>query len=994
MKKIISETIDGSMKDIIQLKTLDSSLEYSQLFDALDDCPQDFKAKLIGALNSLGQTMGIPPTDVFNQVLCASEDENAKKKLYNWWRAVFEVVSKSVPNIPEDRRQEYEDKLDALISEICRAGDKASGNDVVLEDYEPADIEEEDKLKEDMTFAISKIGEVAKKAEELVNFLNPYCGTEVNESGKPGRYGIGDHVLYKGEECVVTDVDEDLRNDEEIYQVSRDSDKVDGLSFNYWATWDEIEPVHTVGESAMDETEVRDFVKAIGFRPDSDGIDYETQLVDALTGKDTSYNAGWGAVYYNSDKVLQFLKKYGMLGSRGIKQKEAISKLKRLFKSGKWKSPQQDELFNEVNNTMNENEADDLGAKDISKLIWDSQDDEMEVLESYPPKKDGSVKFDVFIKNNGQLGEHVSIDDIVGLAEDVFGDILRDTGWEFEVVPTNEDNIIEMWNGADFDGKVDVYNDQTRLGDSDGATFQITCIKANGQFNKVDSTMKKIDERRGSDWVSMDDMIGMEVGESDDGEGFWKAMDDVDNLERKGYWSAKFKVGDKVTWIDPDGDEIKEGWTVVSAPESEDEDDDMYTIETDDGSEAEVYGSELRPALETVMEGDIENELAKGDDGWRELGQSVGEAKATVWCVVLSDGTEKKFKCSKDEAKTKAKELADKEGLEVKKVYPVLYPRNPYKGIFKETTVTVDANDVWDVLDFLDDEVANKNLTDLINSHVRTEDEIMDAIDSVLETSRVPITKSDLNTRLAKEFENVVFDLDLDVEKFKETGEFVDPEKPVALEGSDEEQKPDEVKDGEKKYKQDGETKTLVTGSEKKVVTEMTIEQEVDDPWKLVNLLWGQGKDNFQELLDSNLFGDDTIMSTLEQFEIRNLGTLNDFLAFEFENFLEALGCDREAWVQNLEITRGGSEEVDEASKKKVASKDPMIAKIEEMIPVDAKDGLIEIRPDRFDSYLAVYAPGSEPEMVAATQALSKAFPDYYVGYDNNSVAIWPKKRV
>lgn len=355
MKTTISETIDGSMKDIIQLKTLDSSLEYSQLFDALDDCPQDFKAKLIGALNSLGQTMGIPATDVFNQVLCASEDENAKKKLYNWWRAVFEVVSKSVPNIPEDRRQEYEDKLDALISEICKAGDKASDdNEVVLEDYEPADLEDEEKLKESMQFAISKLGEVANKAQELVNFLNPYC---------------------------------------------------------------------------------------------------------------------------NADK------------------------------------------FNEDNDMkkLNENEAETLDAKDISKLIWDSQDDEMEVIESYPPKKDGSVKFDVFIKNNGQLGEHVSIDDIVGLAEDVFGDILRDTGWEFEVVPANEDNIVEMWNGADFDGKVDVYNDQTRLGDSDGATFQITCIKANGQFNEVDNTMKKLNERGGSDWVSMDDIVGMEVGEADDG---------------------------------------------------------------------------------------------------------------------------------------------------------------------------------------------------------------------------------------------------------------------------------------------------------------------------------------------------------------------------------------------------------------------------------------------------------------------------------------------
>ena len=107
--------------------------------------------------------------------------------------------------------------------------------------------------------------------KELVNFVNPYCGTEVNES-------------------------------------------------------------------TMEENEVREFVKAMGFRPDPDGNDWETQLVDALTGKNTKYNAGWGAVYYNSDKVLQFLKRFGMLGKRGIKQKEAISKLKRLFKSGKWKS--------------------------------------------------------------------------------------------------------------------------------------------------------------------------------------------------------------------------------------------------------------------------------------------------------------------------------------------------------------------------------------------------------------------------------------------------------------------------------------------------------------------------------------------------------------------------------------------------------------------------------------------------------------------------------
>ena len=98
-------------------------------------------------------------------VLCGNSDEDVCKKLYNWWRAVFEVVSKSVPNIPDDRQGEYEEKLDALIAEICKAGDAQAGDEseVVLEDYEPASMEDEKKMLEDMDFAISKLGEVANK---------------------------------------------------------------------------------------------------------------------------------------------------------------------------------------------------------------------------------------------------------------------------------------------------------------------------------------------------------------------------------------------------------------------------------------------------------------------------------------------------------------------------------------------------------------------------------------------------------------------------------------------------------------------------------------------------------------------------------------------------------------------------------------------------------------------------------------------------------------
>jgi hypothetical protein len=231
----------------------------------------------------------------------------------------------------------------------------------------------------------------------------------------------------------------------------------------------------------------------------------------------------------------------------------------------------------------------------------------------------------------------------------------------------------------------------------------------------------------------------------------------------------------------------------------------------------------------------------------------------------------------------------------------------------------------------------------------------MDAIDTVYPDN---IRKGELNLYMKDSFGEIVSELGLDVNKFKETGEFVDPEKPVALEsdwdekpsereeahdmpekgtkaivngqvvdadssyarfmrdaqrefktrhweeGTDEEQKPDEVKGGEKKYKQDGETKTLDFGENKKPVCEMTIEQEVTDPWKLLELLWGQGKENFEELLRSNLFSDDRVMDTLEQFEVKNLTNLNDLLAYDFEQVLGAFGCDVEAWTQHLEIQK------------------------------------------------------------------------------------------
>lgn len=615
------------------------------MFDALEDTPRDFQFKLMDTLNSLGQTMEIPPTECFDKVLCASDDENpdVKKTMYNWWRAFFEVLGKTSGNLPKDREVEFTEKVDALMAEIMKSGDKeaSAGNEVVLEDYEEADKVEEDEMNKDFDFAVQHIGEIANKVKDIVNFVNPYC-----------------------------------------------------------------------------------------------------------EGNTTHCNS-----------------------------------------------------------------------------------------------------------------------------------------------------------------------------------------------KEVDNTMKKIDERGGSDWVSMDDMIGMEVGESDDGEGFWNTIDDDDYLANRKEQTKEdrtFQVGDKVMWKDPEYDEWTDGWTVVSiGEEGFDVYDDTYTIKNDDGSEAEVLGCELRLS-ETMKEGGESEPLPPGEfldkmledaedtDDMFDVydGSVMGDGSICLNVIVNKDDTDnEEVKAEfgdwgkqygwKYESFSFSSDLVGDEGTETINVY-----FRPMKQKMDEASVVVDANDVWDVLDLLDDEVANKNLTDLINSHVRTEDEIMDAIDNCYPDG---VRKGELNAYMKDSFYEIVDELGLDVEKFKRDGQFVDPKKPVALEGSEDEQKPDEVKDGDKKYKQDGETKTLVTGSDKEnntndkqEVTEMTIEQEITDPWKLLEMLWGQGRENLRELLESELFDDEFVMQMIEDMEIHDLTAINDAFAYDFETILDMFGCDPHAWSQNLEIKRKGDEDSEE----------------------------------------------------------------------------------
>ena len=95
----------------------------------------------------------------------------------------------------------------------------------------------------------------------------------------------------------------------------------------------------------------------------------------------------------------------------------------------------------------------------------------------------------------------------------------------------------------------------------------------------------------------------------------------------------------------------------------------------------------------------------------------------------------------------------------------------------------------------------------------------------------------------------------------------------------------------------------------KKPVCEMTVEQEIDDPWKLSEMLWSQGKENLEELLRSELVGEEDIMQMLEDSELRNLTSINDAFAFDFPSILDSLGLDGEAWSQNLEFKRKDGED-------------------------------------------------------------------------------------
>ena len=716
MKRRFNETIDGSIQNIIQLKTLDNSLEFSQMYDALEDTPRDFQTKLIDALNSLGETMQIPPTEAFNKVLCKSDDKNEglRKKLYNWWRAFFEVLGKVVGNAPADKSVEFNQKIDDLMAEIMKAGDAETSTE-----EEP-----------------------------------------VMESSTKPRFKKGDFVV--------------VRNGDDARVLRAYRDRVDkSIWYEVWI---------------MDGNRTTEF-------PDED-VYASRKEYEAKYLYEEEYEQ---ATKDDEDKMMADMDfAIQHLGEIANKVKAIVNFI----------NPYCEKTFNEENNTMKFKKIDE-----------------------------GSTEW---------------VD-----AGEVF-EMAKESDLEKKGEPLDEYEFIDLMKDDD-DGDVFTVYDGTPMVDGS------VCL--NVIVNK----------------------------------------DDTDNDE------VKAEFGD---WVE------QYGWRYESFSFSSD-------LVGDEGTETiNVY---FRPIEKKIDETNLENELDKGDDGWVEIGQPVGESKP----VELESGATKKVSLYVDWDDDGAgidknvvidvpAEIADSE--ESTALYDYIvdwidhqefcvndWAITDIEGLdnevelegtdWKDITEKLTAEELADSIDGWED--SSKNLvvanayasgSDIVNVDVLT---VTDKRDEVMKMA---------NDYLLGNVENWQI-TDASEPRKDENGQFyteliLEPKYDEISENNDE-VKTGDVKDGEKQVTQDGETKTLVAGEEnKKPVCEMTIEQEIDDPWKLSELLWSQGKENLEELLRSELVGEEDIMQMLEDTGVRNLTNINDLFAFDFPSVLDSLGLDGQAWSKNLEFKR------------------------------------------------------------------------------------------
>lgn len=846
----------------------------------------------MGALNSLGETMQIPPTEVFNKVLCKSdENEDVKKRMYNWWRAVFEVLSKC--DIPDDRVDEYNEKVDDLMAEILKSGDgeataEEEPEDVFAEEYEPASMKDEAKMLEDMDFAIQHIGEVANKVQALINFVNPYCGTEVNESGDQPKFKVGDVVKVMG----VSGMDfygrdapigpivkiEPPHPDVGVYEYL-----IKGRSGEFFAYEDELElvPERFTEEENSKMKKITKERGCCGLEPDYDDLpddwgswnnydgDEDDEGYDADSDdyelSDDERRESWrgrhpylekgkeggddmnGGPWLPEDEIIGMKVTGESDGEMSIDAEEFIEKMI----DGSGATP----LFDPYNGTVEKDgtvvlnviaHREQVSYRDVangldepaSALGWKVKSFGYSDDVTSGMVDDGNVEIDVVFAPMQQVSENLENELKKG-----------DDGWTTIGQPVSEAKVVvdanDVWDVLELLDNEIAHTELTDLINSHVRTEEEIMDAINELCGETISK-KELNTLLSGRMVTLVDYLGLDVEQYENMGNFVDSdkptsveLESTSEDEEQKNGDSKFKMGDYVSWGKFRGRIIK----IYPCKPGNNQ---GYLVKCihgrDNGIVHRLYDDEL-----TLM---------------RSSNQSLSE-----YGVLDVD---------------ELVELIEQVKMKRKRIK------------FEIADIKVESDDTVKVIICMKD--SNKELFDIIAKDEIAYDaenwKVADVSDPVEDTDKPGMFQSEVTLKM----------------EYDKQGEWKTTAK--MAEGTDD-QKPEEVKSQDKTFNQDGENKQLVAGEgdNKKPVCEMTVEQEIDDPWKLSEMLWSQGKENLEELLRSELVGEEDIMMMLEDMGLRNLTSINDAFAFDFPSILDSLGLDGEAWSQNLEFKRKGGED-------------------------------------------------------------------------------------
>ena len=938
--KQVNETIDGSIKNIVQMNTLDQSLEYAQMYDALESTPIEFQQKLIQALNSIGDTLGTNPVEMFNVVLCGNQQEDVRKKLYNWWRGFFEILSSC--DIPEESKKEYDDKIDALISEITKSGssvDLSASKEVVSEEYEQASKEDEDKMLKDMKFAISKIGEIANKVQDIINFVNPYC-SPLNESfyiesNGNGQYSISDVEinpdLYEKlcemiTKSISTNYDSNsfFEDDHITIPYDENGNGIDNLNvilseFGLCINVDE--------ESLSDKHNSRDSV-------DPSSVDIEVLVCDRqkLDSVIDSLNKNVNERFDMNNKTFGTEKQiYRDYVFGYISEQDAVSSIMDAFdmpsdiaddRVYNWFGTMAD--FNELIENIKNGTKDWTDLRDfiVDEELYDEKHEDVgELVNSILEKYDISRSVSESSEKTLYELRNEEVDVTYYVPDDI-----REPGEKPWFTDRLKLKDISYWYIGHFK-RVNV--------DVDGESIRVFRTSSPGgydyfKFDNPEDEEKFLEysdildekDRRKFDAISERQNMNKTINENDEDENI------IDSPEEDGQYL-----------IDMDSDENDNEVFAVSFKKNDEPDDWEYQCTFDTREEALAWIEEERS-----------NAGAKGNP-WKDI---PGEHDLFAMDIGVANGKDMTTKWKKNKYDEKSSgewvsidslineddtNLNEKNKIWNKEEHTIESPLENGQYLIEPGW-----DDQWDEHEVFN--VSFKNNSEDEWEYQCTFDTIEEALawienekDSVAEQFRNRIDESSGSLeQLAHKYQAKIgealgvlknfqdesskyaptceHELVTAIENLEVVKEWVDVGVEQGFDGVDfedvdeSEDQDDELKNASpKKFKNDkGSTSELVTGCSKKQVSEMTIQQEIDDPSELLNLLWGQGRDNLRELRDSGVVSNEFLMSMIQDMmgteEPPTLTAINDLFAYDFESILEPLGIDVEHYRDTLEIVK------------------------------------------------------------------------------------------